>query len=266
MEIGAELIWSLLPPATFATTGFVVSGMLEPCYRAGGDAFDYAVNERTAHLAILDAMGHGAAACEAAAFTLSAYRSARRAGLDLIDTYRSVDDAMSAFYDGDRYATAVFAELDLATGRLSWLNAGHPEPLVIRGGRQVKTLRRVPLTPLGVPFTAGPIEAGIEQLEPGDGVLLYTDGLPEARQPDGSFFGLGRLVDFVERAGQAGYPAPETLRRLRDSVLRHQHGELQDDASALLMEWRRGTEQAMVPGNVLPAATDDEPAVRPTRS
>ena len=54
----------------------------------------------------------------------------------------------------------------------------------------------------------------------------------------------------VERESAAGLPAPETLRRLRQAVLAHQHGELQDDATALMFEWRRGTEQALLPPTV----------------
>ena len=59
MTVAAELVWRLLPPLTFATNGLVISGLAEPAYELGGDAFDYAVNGGTAHVAVLDAMGHG---------------------------------------------------------------------------------------------------------------------------------------------------------------------------------------------------------------
>ncbi|RJK96000.1 PP2C family protein-serine/threonine phosphatase [Vallicoccus soli] len=250
MGLAGELQWGLLPPLTFATRGLVVSAMLEPCYEDGGDSFDYAVNESSAHFAIIDAMGHGLAASGAAAFALAAYRRARRSGLDLAATCAAVDDDLAGVLGGERYATAVLAELDLASGELSWVSAGHPEPLLLRAGRLVKSLEAPPSTPLGLALGTGAVQVRREQLEPGDRVLLYTDGLPEARQPDGGFFGLERLVDFVERAGQDGYPAPETLRRLRHAVLQHQHGALQDDASALLVEWRRDTERALLPQTV----------------
>lgn len=253
MSIAAELQTALLPPTTFATQGLVVSAIREPCYAGGGDAYDYAVNEDVAHVAIIDAMGHGLAASGAAAFTLAAYRRARRMACDLASTYTSVDAALAEQYAAERYATALFAELHLASGRLSWVAAGHPHALLLRGGRLVKTLASEPATPLGVTFSAeSDVEIGVEQLEPGDRLLMYTDGLPDARQPDGTFFGLDRLVDFVERAAQDGFPAPETLRRLRHAVLQHQHGTLQDDATAVLVEWRGGTEQALLPRTVSP--------------
>jgi serine phosphatase RsbU (regulator of sigma subunit) len=256
LSLSAELQAALLPPLTFAAPGLVITAVVEPRYSGGGDAVDYAVNERTAHLAILDAVGHGLAAAQTAGLAVAAYRQARRRGSGLVDTYTAVDAVLADRHEGERYATAVLAEIDLASGRLTWVSAGHPEPLLLRDGRLVKALSVAPATPLGMPFSAGEVEVGTEQLEPGDRVLLYTDGLPEARQPDGDFFGVDRLAEFIERAGAAGYPAPETMRRLRHAVLQHQDGELQDDATALLVEWHRGTApllpDTLAPGGVSP--------------
>ncbi len=80
MTIGAELLWAVLPPLAYATDGLVVSAMLEPTYDNGGDAFDYAVNDDVAHLAVFDGMGHGLAAVRLSTFAVAAYRSSRRAG------------------------------------------------------------------------------------------------------------------------------------------------------------------------------------------
>ena len=93
-----------------------------------------------------------------------------------------------------------------------------------------------PSRPLGL--QQGPTVECETQLEPGDRVLLYTDGVVEARSPDGEFFGEERLADFVVRAEAAGDPPPETLRRLMRSVMDHQADRLQDDASIVLVEWR----------------------------
>lgn len=67
-------------------------------------------------------------------------------------------------------------------------------------------------------------------------LLLYTDGVTEARSPDGEFFGLTRLVDMVTRNLAAGLPAPETMPRVVNALLDHQAGDL-DDATLLFVEW-----------------------------
>ena len=76
-----------------------------------------------------------------------------------------------------------------------------------------------------------------ERLEPGDRMLLYTDGVTEGRAADGSRFGVDRLSDFVIRHSHSGTPAPEMLRRLNWTITEFQHGQLSDDATIVLIEW-----------------------------
>jgi Stage II sporulation protein E (SpoIIE) len=249
MSLGSELLRSMLPPSTFATDGLVISAMLEPTYANGGDAFDYAVNDGRAHLAVLDGMGHGLEAAGASILAVAAYRHSRRRGLDLPDTCAAMDAAVSDQFHGSRFVTAVLAELDLSTGRLSWVSAGHPPPVLARHGRVLKTLEVEPTTPLGLLFATGPLTVGTENLEPGDSVLFYTDGVTEARQPDGELFGPEGLAGFLQREASAQVATPETLRRLRRAIMSH-HGSLTDDATAVLVDWRRGTEQGLLPQTV----------------
>ena len=128
------------------------------------------------------------------------------------------------------------AGLNTRTGLLSWVNRGHHPPLVIRRGRLVAMLESTPSPPMG--FRLG-LSAGIEryQLEPGDRLLLYTDGIIEAQSPEREVFGLERFIDFVIRREADGLSAPETLRRLIETILEHQHGRLQDDATVVTVEW-----------------------------
>jgi serine phosphatase RsbU (regulator of sigma subunit) len=117
-----------------------------------------------------------------------------------------------------------------------WLNAGHPRPLLLRGGRVVRTLACSPRPPLGIPRTDP--EIATEQLEPGDSLLLFTDGVVEARSAQGQAFGFDRLADFFGRAAASGLEPAETMRRLVHDVVEHHGGQLQDDASCVLIEWR----------------------------
>jgi len=236
MSPSAQLIWQQLPPLTASTETLVLAGRLEPSYDAGGDAFDYALSEQTVSLGIFDAVGHGISASLMAAAALAAYRSARRDARSVFDQARAIDDVVSGTFPGSAFVTGVVAEVDVGSGRLRYVNAGHPSPLLLREGRLVKELdggRRVPFG-----LEADGLTIGQEILQPGDWLALYTDGITEARDASGAWFGEARLTEFLRRAIAGGHPPAETVRRLTAAVLDHQGGLLQDDASVLLARWK----------------------------
>lgn len=235
-SVAAELVWQLAPPLTAATDAMVVSGMVEPGDEVGGDTFDYALSGRTVSLAIFDAVGHGLRAGLIAAAALAAYRSARRNGEDLSGQARAIDETVAAQFGSEVFLTGVLAELDVRTGVTRYLLAGHPSPLVLRKGRVVSRLEGGHRLPFGI--EPGTDEVAGVTLQPDDRLVLFTDGVVEARDATGAFFGEPRLIDFLEREASAEQPAPETLRRLMHTVLAHQNGVLQDDATLLVAHWR----------------------------
>ena len=235
MSVAAELAWHLLPPLTFGTDRLVISGVVAPVYELGGDSFDYSVEADSARIAVFDAMGHGLEAGLLASVAVASCRNSRRAGDDLAGTTVAIDQAIAAQFGPDHFVTAVLAELDLASGRLRWSVSGHPPPLLLRKGRIVKTLQGEISLPLGI---GGEVALTEEMLEPADQVLFFTDGVVEARSADGDFFGVERLVDMVTRTSASATPAPETMRRLMHAILDHQEGDLQDDATIVVVEWR----------------------------
>jgi len=105
----------------------------------------------------------------------------------------------------------------------------------------VKALEGRPDRPLGLGLNED-LTVHEEALEPGDRVLAYTDGVVEARDEQGDQFGVERLVDFLERATHSGEPIPETMRRLSKAVLGHQRGDLQDDATHVMLAWQPDAE------------------------
>ncbi|MCA1844356.1 MAG: SpoIIE family protein phosphatase, partial [Actinobacteria bacterium] len=229
MSIASELAWQLLPPLTFGCPEAVISGLLGPPYDLGGDTFDYGVDHETARVAVFDAMGHGLEAGLLATVAVAAYRNSRRRGLKLAETAGAIDEVIAARFGPERFVTGVLAELELATGQFCWIRAGHPPPLLLRGGKIVKTLWGNGGLPLGLGSPGDPSD---ESLEPGDQVVFFTDGVTEGRSADGTFFGVDRLADLVGRVDASGSPPPEMLRRLMLAILEHQCGELQDDATA----------------------------------
>jgi sigma-B regulation protein RsbU (phosphoserine phosphatase) len=249
MSVAGELLWQLLPPLTVGTDSLALTAVLEPSYDVSGDAFDYAVGTTDAPFAIFDASGHDLNAGLTTSVTLAASRTARREGLDLAETAGRIDDALVDQFSDHRFVTGILARLDLGSGRLRYLNAGHPPPVLVRAGRAVRHLeggRRVPFGRIAsyVPPTTEP---GEEHLEPGDRLLLYSDGVVEARDADGEEFGVDRLVELAERAATDRLPAPETLRRLAHAVREYRGGELRDDATLVLVEWSGSAATRLVP-------------------
>lgn len=236
LTLSAELQWRQLPPLTLVTPDVAISGILMPTAEIAGDSFDYSVDGDIASVAVVDALGHGIESTLLSMVAIGALRNGRRSGLSLAETVDFMSTAVSNSFRPDTFVTAIVGQLHLGTGVWTWATCGHPPALVVRRGRVVKTLDSVVAPPLGL-HTA-PAELGRERLEPGDRILLYTDGVEEARSASGEFFGTRRLVDFVTRQSAAGLPAAETLRRLNLAILDHQEGKLQDDATSVLIEWR----------------------------
>ncbi|GLW09229.1 hypothetical protein Misp01_43580 [Microtetraspora sp. NBRC 13810] len=238
MHIAAEMSWNLAPPLTFATGDLVIGGVLEPAYEIAGDAFDYGLSGDVVRLAVFDAMGHDTSAGLTANLAVAAFRHSRRLGTGLAETSETIERVLiQEFGRAQRFATAILATLHIPSGVLTWVNRGHPPPVLIRGGRWKTTLSCPPAHPLGLDLGL-PVRSCREQLEPGDRVLLYTDGITEARSAAGEEFGLDRFTDLVIRHHAAGMPVPETLRRLVRDLLAYHDDRLQDDATVLLVEWR----------------------------
>jgi serine phosphatase RsbU (regulator of sigma subunit) len=233
-SVAAELQWSLLPPLTATVRGTVVSGILEPAYDIGGDSFDYAFNDDVAHLGLFDAMGHGLSAATTASVAVAAYRHARRQERDLEETYHLMDAAVREEFP-EHFVTAQIAQLHTTDGRLRWLNAGHPAPFHVRDGRVLGDLASPPTLPIGLSDPSTTVAEA--ELEPGDRLFFFTDGVVEARSAIGRFFGQDRLMTFLERESASTGSAPEILRRLSHEIIAYQDGSVQDDATTLFLEW-----------------------------
>ena len=249
MSLQGEMIWALLPPRAFATEHVLLSAFLEPAYEAGGDGFDYSMLGDRLHVSLFDALGHNLSAGLLTSVCLASCRGSRRSGGSLADMVARADRAIVRQFGDYRFVTALLAELDVGTGQLSWVCRGHPAPLLIRGNRTVTEFTRPPELPLGLSVVdaAGDdddaiIEATLhtEQLQPGDRVLFYTDGVTEGHTTGGVPFGVERLGRFVIEHTTAGTPAPEIMRQLNHEIMDHQAGELRDDATVVMVEWEPG--------------------------
>lgn len=232
----AEAQWGLLPPLATISRDVAISGILEPAYEIGGDSFDYALNSSELHIAMVDAMGHGMSAVLMSTAVINSLRNTRRERFDLASAYRQADEIIERHFGNSTYVTGQFGSLDLASGVLTWVNAGHLLPMLVRNGSYVGELQCAPSMPFGL---GGPVvEIANEPLQRGDRVLFYTDGISESLAPDGTRFGQDRLADYLVRATLDGLPGAETVRRLSAAVGTHVGKGLNDDATMLLVEYR----------------------------
>jgi serine phosphatase RsbU (regulator of sigma subunit) len=236
LELPAEMQWELLPILAHSDPDFAVAGWLEPAYDIGGDHFDYNVERQGLTLTITDAMGHQTQAALLSNLAVSALRNARRCYLGLRQQVRAANTAVSDQFGGTVFLTGLFLRVDRETGKVEVVNAGHPQALLLRGGR-VEPWAFEPDVPIGLfPDSEYTLQQG--RLQPGDRLLLLSDGVTEAAPVDGEEFGEGRVADHL--LASAGDPPFEVARQLILEVMEHAGRPLQDDATMICLDYRRG--------------------------
>jgi len=240
LSLAASMQWDLLPPLVLKTPSVTVAGLLEPAYEVGGDCFDYALNDRVLSVVVMDAMGHGVGSALISALAIGSYRHDRREGRSLEHIHTMIDEAIAAHCPPFTFATGQIAQLDIDTGAMTWTNAGHPLPFLIRGGRVIGEMKCRPTPPWGLGSTAernATPSVASESLEPGDSVLFYTDGVTEAHKPGGELFGVERLVDLIGRHASDQVEPEEIVRQVVRAILEYKSDQLADDATLVLVRW-----------------------------
>jgi serine phosphatase RsbU (regulator of sigma subunit) len=236
MNLPAEMHWEIQPAMSYAGPRLRIAGGIEPAYEVGGDAFDYNINRGILDFALLDAMGHGLEAALLSFQAIAAFRYGRRRMQSLAEVAHTLEDALLRQFGGERFVTGLMCKLDSHSGVLRWVNAAHLPPLHMHAGRVLRELKTVPNCPLGLGLATEFMVHEIT-LEPGDSIVLYSDGIIEARSPNGEDFELERLLPLIE-GGVAQRATPTSIVRsvIRD-VREHSVGPLRDDATLVLLEY-----------------------------
>ena len=128
MSLPASIQWDLLPSLHLKTPEATSSGLLEPAYDVGGDFFDHSANGFTVDVAIMDAMGHGLGSSVVSSLAVGSYRHDRRKVRSRV-SHDQLDRVLASNFAGERFVTGQLARLDVQSGLLCWINAGHPLPL-----------------------------------------------------------------------------------------------------------------------------------------
>jgi serine phosphatase RsbU (regulator of sigma subunit) len=235
MNLAAEMHWDMLPAMCYSAPGASLTGGIEPAYEVGGDAFDYSINDQVLDVAMFDAMGHGLDAALLSSQAVSAYRFGRRRKLSLSQIAQTIEDTLIHQFGGEKLVTAVLCELNCVTGALRWVNMGHLAPLRLHSFRLRHELESPPDCPLGLGCLEK-AESFEVRLQPGDQVLIYSDGVVEARSPEGEFFELERLIHLIESSSR-DVPGGKMVQHVINHVKAHTNGPLRDDATLVMIEY-----------------------------
>jgi hypothetical protein len=235
LTTAAEMQWDLLPPLACRASAASIAGILEPAYSTGGDSFDFAANHELLEFIVIDAVGHGMPAVLKSIAAITTYRNVRREGGDLTAVYGEIGRVMIEQFGESFYVTGLIGSLRMSTGELTWINAGHPQPLLIRDGSAEHAMWCAPSLPMGLGGAVRDIQTIV--LQPGDRVLVYTDGVVDRRGSETPAPHLTALTDEVVSATVDGTPVEESLRQLIRSVLASSDDDLDDDASIVLLEF-----------------------------
>ena len=211
MRIAAEIQQALLPPRSRSDTWYAAAGASIPCRSIGGDFFEYFdLPDGRVGFALADVAGKGPPAALLAAMVQGIFDSHARRGDGPAATLARVNEAISAREIEARFATVFYAVLG-RDGVLHFSNAGHNPPFVIRRRAVVGRLETGGLM-IG-PFKDAQFEEGMSRLEPGDVLVVYSDGVTDAEAPDGEQFGEERLL-----AALSGF-GTESAEEIRDGLL-----------------------------------------------
>ncbi|AGJ58817.1 PP2C family protein-serine/threonine phosphatase [Streptomyces sp. NPDC047804] len=204
--------------------------------RIGGDLYEVVVAPQGVRVLIGDVQGKGLAAVETAAVVLGAFREAAHEEPDLVKLVARLERSVARELQGEKFVTALLAEVRPEEETVVMVNCGHPAPMLISRDGTIEFPEPPSYAlPLGLGIHDGePAQSHHVGFSPGEQLLLYTDGVTEARDGEGQFYPLKDRARLLRDDD-----AQVALEELRGDVVRHAAGPLHDDAAMLLLRYHR---------------------------
>lgn len=224
---------SFLPREMPRVTGLEVSGVWQPARTVGGDYYDLLkLSETELAFCIGDVAGKGMPAALLMSSLQAAVRATSSPNGSPKDLCERVRRVVVSSLTGGRFVTFFYATLDTASMRLRWCNAGHNAPILARANGEIVRLAGGG-SALSRLFRDTPFDEHELTIEPGDRIVLFTDGASEATDGAGELFGEGKIAEIVVANRTAG--AGELQRTILDEALAFSQGELEDDLTLVVV-------------------------------
>jgi phosphoserine phosphatase RsbU/P len=234
IEIAGEILRGLTPAAAPALLGVQIVGRSLTAESVGGDAYDFIpYPEHQVGLSIADAKGKGLPAALLAVAHRAMLHALVSMELRLRATFGRMSDMLARSLPAGNFVTAFYGIVDITERRMVYANAGHLPPLVVRKNGTVELLE-VTGAALGFPHVA-PMREAYAVFGPGDGLVLFTDGVTEAGPSPEEFFDVSG-VEATVRTLWTG-DAEAVVTGLLDEVVRRGGGVLSDDATVVVMKF-----------------------------
>jgi serine phosphatase RsbU (regulator of sigma subunit) len=230
MRVAAEIQRSLLPKAAPNVPGYQVIGSSEPCRAVGGDYFDFSWDGGRLVFALGDVAGKGTGAALIMTVLRAAVRDLWREG-DLASAVAAINTMVQENVPPNKYVTFFMGRLDPATGAIDYVNAGHNAPVICRPDGAAERLETGGMV-LGL-FEGAEYEQGQARLNPGDGLVVFTDGFSETWNPAGEELGEEGLVALIRRS--PGLPATAIRQSLYEGLAAFSKGEKATDDRTLIV-------------------------------
>jgi serine phosphatase RsbU (regulator of sigma subunit) len=236
LTLAAEMQWQLLPGRSCAGPGFALAGQLEPAYAVRGDNFDWVAEPDHVAITVTNGHGDGVAAAMLTLLAVTAMRNARMVTDRLADQAALADQAVFAQHGGRRHLSTLLMRVDLASGVVTAVDAGSPMLLRVRAG-EVSRVDLEAQLPLGM-FESTAYTEQTFRLEPGDRLIVLSDGVHDSRYNGGTYSEQGRLNRTV--LGTRRLPPTEAVRAvLADHGVFRRGTALDDDAAVVCFDRTR---------------------------
>ena len=246
LQLAMEIQQRFQPTAPPTVNGYELQGISFPCYEIGGDYYDFIEREDgRLVIALGDVSGKGTAAALLMSSLHAAVHAQAGSHDTLVETISAVNRYLADNIPPNRFVTLFYAELDPPSGTLSFLNAGHNPPLIVHSAGTVEQLASGGL-PLGIKRDAEYRE-GRTQLQLGDVLVIYSDGVTEAASPSGEEFGPTRLYEVVSRNIDAS--AAGVRDRIESALTKFSQGtQAADDITLVIVKRQAETKQLAAGG------------------